>query len=78
IDLYNEFSFFEVEKSLSDEILTGLKDKEYDDNSFVVEIANQDGGGKRKRDRSRGSDRNRDRNRNRNNSRGGGGNRRRR
>ena len=78
IDLYNEFSFFEVEKSLSDEILTGLKDKEYDDNSFVVEIATQDGGGKRKRDRSRGSDRNRDRNRNRNNSRGGGGNRRRR
>ena len=81
IDLYNDFSFFEVEKSLSEKILSGLKDKEYDDNSFVVEIAAKDaGGGKRKRDnRSRGSDRNRDRNRNRNSSRsGGGGNRRRR
>ena len=75
IDLYNDFSFFEVEKSLSEKILSGLKDKEYDDNSFVVEIASKDGG---KRKRSRGSDRNRDRNRGRNNSRGGGGNRRRR
>ena len=55
--------------------LAGLKDKEYDDNSFVVEIASKDGG---KRKRSRGSDRNRDRNRGRNSSRGGGGNRRRR
>jgi ATP-dependent RNA helicase DeaD len=76
IDLYNDFSFFEVEKSLSEKILEGLKDKEYDDNSFVVEIASNDGG--KGRSRSRGSDRNRDRNRNRNNSRGGGGNRRRR
>jgi len=75
IDLYNDFSFFEVEKSLSEKILSGLKDKEYDDNSFVVEIASKDGG---KRKRSRGSDRNRDRNRGRNNSRGGSGNRRRR
>ena len=75
IDLYNDFSFFEVEKSLSEKILSGLKDKEYDDNSFVVEIASKDGG---KRKRSRGSDRNRDRNRNRNNSRGGSSNRRRR
>ncbi len=77
IDLYNDFSFFEVEKSLSEKILSGLKDKEYDDNSFVVEIASKDGG---KRKRSRGSDRNRDRDRNRgrNNSRSGGGNRRRR
>ena len=77
IDLYNEFSFFEVEKSLTDKILTGLKDKEYDENSFVVEIASKDGSG-RKRSRSRGSDRNRNRNRNRNSSRSGGGNRRRR
>ena len=79
IDLYNDFSFFEVEKSLSEKILSGLKDKEYDDNSFVVEIASKDGGG-RKRSRSRGSDRNRDRNRNRNrnSSRSGGGNRKRR
>ena len=75
IDLYNDFSFFEVEKSLSEKILSGLKDKEYDDNSFVVEIASKDGG---KRKRSRGSDRNRDRNRKRNNSRGGSSNRRRR
>ena len=75
IDLYNDFSFFEVEKSLSEKILSGLKDKEYDDNRFVVEIASKDGG---KRKRSRGSDRNRDRNRKRNNSRGGSSNRRRR
>jgi len=74
IDLYNDFSFFEVEKSLSEKILSGLKDKEYDEKSFVVEIASKDGG-KRK---SRGSERNRDRNRKRNNSRGGSSNRRRR
>ena len=71
-------STIEVEKSLTDKILTGLKDKEYDENSFIVEIASKDGGGGKKRSRSRGSDRNRDRNRNRNSSRSGGGNRRRR
>ena len=78
IDLYNDFSFFEVEKSLSEKILVGLKDKEYDDNSFVIEIASKDGSKKRSRDGrpSRDRDRQRGRNRNRNSSRGGGGRRR--
>ena len=62
LDLYNDFSFFEVDKSLSDKILEDLKDKEYDDKSFVVEIASNDGGKKRGgRDRNRGGDRDRNR-----------------
>jgi ATP-dependent RNA helicase DeaD len=64
LDLYNDFSFFEVDKSLSDKILEDLKGKEYDDKSFVVEIASNDGGKKRGgRDRNRGGDRDRNRNR---------------
>ena len=66
LDIYNDFSFFEVEKSLSDKILEDLKGKEYDSKSFVVEIASQNGGKKRggrnrnrERDRNRGRDRNR-------------------
>ena len=56
----------------------GLKDKEYDDNSFVIEIASKDGSKKRSRNGrpSRDRDRQRGRNRNRNSSRGGGGRRR--
>ena len=46
LDIYNDFSFFEVEKSLSDKILEDLKGKEYDSKSFVVEIASQNGGKK--------------------------------
>ena len=30
LDLFNEFSFFEVDKKLSNEIIDNLKDKEYD------------------------------------------------
>ena len=46
LDIYNDFSFFEVEKSLSDKILEDLKGKEYDSRSFVVEIASQNSGKK--------------------------------
>ena len=30
LDLYNDFSFFEVDKKLSDKVLEDLKGKEYD------------------------------------------------
>ena len=83
LDLFNDFSFFEVEKKLSDEILENLKDKEYDGKTFLVEIASNEGS--KSRDRGRGRDRgrsrdrgnSRDRNSFRGNSGGSGGRRRR-
>ena len=82
-DLFNDFSFFEVDKKLSDEILENLKDKEYDGKTFLVEIASNEGS--KSRDRGRGRDRgrsrdrgnSRDRNSFRGNSGGSGGRRRR-
>ena len=66
LDIYNDFSFFEVDKTLSDKILEDLQGKEYDDKSFVVEIASPNGAKKRGgRDRNRSRDRNRARDRNR-------------
>jgi ATP-dependent RNA helicase DeaD len=77
LDLFNDFSFFEVEKKLSDEILDNLKDKEYDGKTFLVEIASNEGSKSRSRDRSKSRDRgrNRDRgnNRDRNSFRGNSG-----
>ncbi len=83
LDLFNDFSFFEVDKKLSDEILENLKDKEYDGKTFLVEIASNEGS--KSRDRGRGRDRgrsrdrgnSRDRNSFRGNSGGSGGRRRR-
>jgi ATP-dependent RNA helicase DeaD len=70
LDLFNDFSFFEVEKKLSGEILDNLKDKEYDGKTFLVEIASNEGSKSRSRDRSRGRDRSRSRDRSRNRDRG--------
>ena len=79
LDLFNDFSFFEVDKKLSDEILENLKDKEYDGKTFLVEIASNEGSKSRDRDRGRSRDRgnSRDRNSFRGNSGGSGGRRRR-
>ena len=65
LDLFNDFSFFEVEKKLSDEILNNLKDKEYDGKTFLVEIASNEGSKSRSRDRGRSRDRDRGRSRDR-------------
>ena len=65
LDIYNDFSFFELDKTLSDKILEDLQGKEYDGKSFVVEIASPNGAKKRGRDRNRARDRNRGRDRNR-------------
>tara|TARA_B110000285_G_scaffold228284_1_gene291034 strand:+ start:133 stop:1839 length:1707 start_codon:yes stop_codon:yes gene_type:complete len=64
LDLFNDFSFFEVEKKLSDEILDNLKDKEYDGNTFKVEIASNEGSKSKSRDRGRSRDRGNSRDRN--------------
>ena len=77
LDLFNDFSFFEVEKKLSDEILENLKDKEYDGKTFLVEIASNEGSKPRDRGRSRDRGNSRDRNSFRGNSGGSGGRRRR-
>ena len=63
LDLFNEFSFFEVDKKLSNEIIDNLKDKEYDGKTFLVEIASNEGSKSRSRDRSRNRDRSRSRDR---------------
>ena len=65
LDLFNDFSFFEVDKKLSDVILENLKDKEYDGNTFKVEIASNEGSNSRSRDRGRSRDRDRGRSRDR-------------
>lgn len=70
LDLFNEFSFFEVDKKLSNEIIDNLKDKEYDGKTFVVEIASKEGSKSRSRDRGRGRDRSRSRDKSRNRNRG--------
>jgi ATP-dependent RNA helicase DeaD len=70
LDLFNEFSFFEVNKKLSNEIIDNLKDKEYDGKTFLVEIASNEGSKSRSRDRSRNRDRSRSRDRSRNRDRG--------
>ena len=70
LDLFNEFSFFEVDKKLSNEIIDNLKDKEYDGKTFVVEIASKERSKSRSRDRGRGRDRSRSRDRSRNRDRG--------
>ena len=70
LDLFNEFSFFEVEKKLSNEIIDNLKDKEYDGKTFLVEIASNEGSKSRSRDRSRNRDRGNNRDRSRNRDRG--------
>ena len=69
LDLFNDFSFFEVEKKLSDEILENLKDKEYDGKTFSVEIASNEGSKTRSRDRGRDRDRGKSRDRDRGRSR---------
>ncbi len=70
LDLFNEFSFFEVEKKLSNEIIDDLKNKEYDGKTFLVEIASKDGSKPRSRNRDRGRNRSRNRDRGRNRDKG--------
>ena len=70
LDLFNEFSFFEVEKKLSNEIIDDLKNKEYDGKTFLVEIASKDGSKPRSRNRDRGRNRSRNRERGRNRDKG--------
>ena len=70
LDLFNEFSFFEVDKKLSNEVIDNLKDKEYDGKTFLVEIASNEGSKSRSRNRSRNRDRSRSRDRSRNRDRG--------
>ena len=43
LDLYNDFSFFEMEKSLSEKVLNSLENKQYDGKDFVVQIASKEG-----------------------------------
>ena len=43
LDLYNDFSFFEMEKSLSEKVLNSLENKQYDGKDFVDQIASKEG-----------------------------------
>ena len=64
IDLFREFSFFEVDKKFADQVLQGMRGAEFNGEGLKVEFAgDKKGGGNR--GRSRGGDRG--------GSRGGGG-----
>ena len=45
IDLFREFSFFDVDKKFADQVLEGMKDAEFNDEPFKIQLAKSDGGG---------------------------------
>jgi ATP-dependent RNA helicase DeaD len=73
IDLFREFSFFEVDKKFADKVLQGMRDAEFNGESLKVEFAGDKKGGSGDRVSSRGSDRGGNRGGDRGGSRGGGG-----
>jgi len=68
IDLFREFSFFEVDKKFADQVLQGMRGAEFNGEGLKVEFAGDKKGGSRSRDSRGGS-----RGGNRGGSRGGGG-----
>ena len=69
IDLFREFSFFEVDKKFADQVLQGMRGAEFNGEGLKVEFARDKKGGSGNRSGSRGGDRGG----NRGGSRGGGG-----
>ena len=45
IDLFREFSFFDVDKKFADQVLNGMKDAEFNDEPFKIQFAKSSGGG---------------------------------
>ncbi len=68
IDLFREFSFFEVDKKFADQVLQGMRGAEFNGEGLKVEFAGEKKGGSRSRNSRDGS-----RGGNRGGSRGGGG-----
>ena len=68
IDLFREFSFFEVDKKFADQVLQGMRGAEFNGEGLKVEFAGDKKGGSRSRDSRGGS-----RGGNRGGSRSGGG-----
>jgi len=52
IDLFKDFSFFDVSKEYADQVLKGMKDAEFNNEGMVVELAAPKKGGNRSRGRS--------------------------
>jgi ATP-dependent RNA helicase DeaD len=45
IDLFREFSFFDVDKKYAEQVLNGMKDAEFNEESFKIQFAKSGGGG---------------------------------
>ena len=73
IDLFREFSFFEVDKKFADQVLQGMRDAEFNGEGLKVEFAGDKKGGSGDRGGSRGASRGGSRGGDRGGSRGGGG-----
>ncbi len=72
IDLFREFSFFDVDKKYADQVLNGMADADFNGENFKIQLAKSNGGGSGHSSRSGGGNR-----RSRGGSNNGGGNRRR-
>ncbi len=70
IDLFKEFSFFDVDKKYADQVLSGMKDAEFNDEPFKIQFAKSNGGGRGRSSSSKGGGRRRRDSREKNN--GGG------
>ncbi|MCT4582421.1 MAG: DEAD/DEAH box helicase [Flavobacteriales bacterium] len=64
IDLFKEFSFFDVDKKYADQVLDGMKDAEFNDEPFRIQFAKSNGGGKSRSSRGNGRRRSDSRERN--------------
>lgn len=75
IDLFRDFSFFDVDKKYADKVLNGMKDAEFNDQAFKIQFAKSSGGGGKSRSRGNGGGRRRNNSGSGNRSSNGGGNR---
>ncbi len=71
IDLFREFSFFDVDKKYADQVLKGMADADFNGENFKIQLAKSNGGGSGRSSRGGGGGR-----RSRGGDNNGGGNRR--
>lgn len=76
IDLFREFSFFDVDKKFADQVLNGMKDAEFNDEPFKIQFAKSDDGGGKSSGGGRSRNEGRPRERSSGGGNSGGGNRR--
>ena len=57
IDLFREFSFFDVDKKYADQVLNGMKDADFNGEPFKIQFAKSNGGGNGRSSRNGGGNR---------------------